>query len=95
MPTANQGRKQLVGLATIISDWGRPHNIELRVLPGWRGRLERPLLAKIIRRLRYLRGTSILFDHPADDETVNGLLQASNFQTKRYLTLMQLDLENL
>lgn len=92
LPIEGQRKKQLVGLATIISEWGRPHNIELRVLPSWRGQLERPLLAKVIRRLGYLRGTTILFDHPADDETVNNLLHESNFQTRRYLTFMHLSI---
>lgn len=92
LPTENPGKKQLVGLATIISEWGRPHNIELRISPSWQGQLERPLLAKVIRRLRYLRGTTIIFDHPTDDETVNNLLLETNFQTRRYLTFMHLSI---
>lgn len=89
-PTVRQGKQQLVGLATINSEWGRPHNLELRVLPEWRGQVERPLLAKLIRRLRYLRGTTILIDHVTDDEIVNNLLTEANFTTRRYLTFMHL-----
>jgi hypothetical protein len=63
------------------------------VLPSWRGNVERPLLAKVVRRLRYLRGEHILLDHLAEDETVNQLLSEANFQTKRYLTFMKRKLE--
>ena len=92
MPIEKQQKKQLVGLATINSEWGRPHTLDLRVLPSWRGQLERPLLAKVIRRLRYLRGTTIIFDHPADDENINNLLPTANFQSRRYLTFMHLSI---
>ncbi|MFZ0548610.1 MAG: hypothetical protein WAM60_24385, partial [Candidatus Promineifilaceae bacterium] len=88
--TEKAPQRKLVGLATINSEWGRPHNLQLRITPEWRGKLERPLLAKLIRRLRYLRGTNILMDHLAGDETTNSLLSEANFQTRRYLTFMQL-----
>jgi ribosomal protein S18 acetylase RimI-like enzyme len=91
--TEEEHKQQLVGLATINSEWGRPHNLELRVLPQWRGRLERPLLSKLIRRLSYLRGTNILMDHLSGDETVNSLLPEANFQTRRYLTFMHLSIQ--
>lgn len=91
-PTEGERTQQLVGLATINSEWGRPHNLELRVLPAWRGQLERPLLSKLIRRLSYLRGTNILMDHIAGDETINNLLPEANFQTRRYLTFMHLSI---
>ncbi len=93
-PTGTERKKQLIGLATINSEWGRPHTLELRILPSWRGRIERPLLAKLIRRLRYLRRTAITFDHLADDETVNSLLPIANFKTRRYLTFMHLEAES-
>ena len=86
-----QGQQQMAGLAGIYSEWGRPHSVELRVLPEWRKQIERPLLAKIIRRLRYLRGTNILMDHIADDDFVNELLPEANFNTRRHLTFMHLD----
>jgi ribosomal protein S18 acetylase RimI-like enzyme len=90
-PTS-QGKQQMIGLAGIYSEWGRPHNLELRVLPEWRGQIERPLLAKVIRRLRYLRGTNILMDHIAEDEIVNELLPEANFNTRRHLTFMHLSI---
>ncbi len=89
-PSEQENKQQLIGLATINSEWGRPHNVELRVLPAWRGKIERPLLAKAIRRLRYHKGSNILMDHLADDEIVNDLLTQANFQTRRYLTFMHL-----
>ena len=88
-PVTGEEQRQLIGLASIKSEWGRPHSVELRVLPSWRGEIERPLLAKVIRRLRYLRGDNILLDHLADDEIVNELLVEANFQTRRYLTFMK------
>jgi ribosomal protein S18 acetylase RimI-like enzyme len=89
----SEEQRQLSGLSSIKSEWGRPHSVELRVLPSWRGKVERPLLAKVVRRLRYLRGEHILLDHLAEDETVNQLLSEANFQTKRYLTFMKRKLE--
>lgn len=89
-PTEQDHKQQLIGMATINSEWGRPHNLEVRILPTWQGKIERPLLAKVIRRLRYLRGTNISIDHIADDETVNNLLQEANFSTRRKLTFMHL-----
>lgn len=89
-PGKQESKRQLAGMATINSELGRPHNLELRVLPAWQEQLERPLLAKLIRRLRYLRRTNILMDHIADDETANNLLSEANFQTRRHLTFMRL-----
>lgn len=87
------GRNQLVGLAHIASEWGRAHEVSLRVHPSWQGRLERPLLAKLIRRLQYLPRRNVQIDHPDDDELVNALLQEANFQPRRTLTHMRLNLD--
>jgi GNAT superfamily N-acetyltransferase len=85
-------QNQLIGLANILSEWGRTHAVTIRVHPGWRGRLERPLLAKVIRRLQYLPHRNVRIDHPDDDELITDLLQESNFQPRRTLTHMRLDL---
>lgn len=82
--------KQLTGLVGIWSEWGRPHQIALRVHPVWKGQLERPLLAKAIRRISYLSARNVRIDHPDDDELTNKLLQAANFQPRRTLTHMSL-----
>jgi hypothetical protein len=55
--------------------------------------LERPLLAKLMRRLQYLPRRNVQIDHPDDDELVNSLLQEANFQPRRTLTHMRLDLD--
>ncbi len=86
--TANQ----LTGLAGIWSEWGHVHQVTLRVHPSWRGQLERPLLAKIIRRLHTLPRRNIRLDHQEDDTFVSQLLREANFQPQRTLTHMRLDL---
>lgn len=87
--TNNQN--QLVGLGSIISEWGRPHQAVIRVHPAWQGQLERPLLAKLIRRFHYLPRRNVRIDHP-DDEVMNELLADANFQPRRTLTHMRLDI---
>ncbi|MGH2537670.1 MAG: GNAT family N-acetyltransferase [Candidatus Promineifilaceae bacterium] len=82
--------RQLAGLSSIFSLWGRPHLIELRVAPAWRGRLERPLLAKALRRLAYLRVGWLQISHPADDEITAALLREANFNLRRTLDVMRL-----
>jgi len=89
--TANEAN-QLVGLVGIWSEWGHPHQVTLRVHPAWRGKLERPLLAKALRRLRYLPHRSIRIDHLENDSLVNQLLREANFQPRRTLTHMRLTL---
>lgn len=85
-------QNRLVGLGSITTEWGQPHQAVLRVHPSWTGRLERPLLAKLIRRLQYLPRRNVAIDHPDDDELVNALLHEANFQPRRTLTHMRLDL---
>lgn len=85
-------QNKLVGLARIKSEWGRSHELTLRVHPSWQSRLERPLLAKLIRRLQSMSRRSVQIEHPDDDELVNALLQESNFQPRRTLTHMRLNL---
>ena len=89
---AISGKTQLVGLASLASEWGRSYEASLRVHPAWQGRLERPLLAKLIRRLQYLPRRNVQINHPDDDELVNALLQEANFQPRRTLTHMRLNL---
>lgn len=84
---------QIIGLANISSEWGRVHRLSVRVHPAWRGQLERPLMAKLIRRLRYLPRRNVRIDHPDQDENVNQLLEEANFTARRTLTHMRLDLD--
>lgn len=81
----------LTGLATICGEWGRSYMMTLRVRPEWAGHLERPLLAKAIRRLRYLPRRNVRMDHPEADAMTSRLLQESNFSVQRTLTHMRLD----
>ncbi len=84
-----QGR--LTGLASIYGEWGRSYYLTVRVRPDQLEHLERPLLAKAIRRLRYLPRRNARIDHPEADELMNTLLQESNFSVQRTLTHMRLD----
>lgn len=92
---ATADKDRLCGLATINSEWGRSHGLKLRVRADWKGRLERPLLAKLIRRLRYLPRRGVRMDHPENDELTGQLLKEANFTVQRTLTHMRLDLTNL
>lgn len=86
------GNRSLAGLASIWSEWAGPHKANLRVHPDWRGQLERPLLAKLIRRLGHLPRRETRFDHPDEDELVTQLLREANFRPRRTLCHMRLDL---
>lgn len=85
--------QKLTGMATILSEWGKTHAASLRVHPEWRGELERPLLAKLIRRLYYLPRRNVRIDHPDDDSFTGNLLREANFQPRRTLTYMHLKLD--
>lgn len=83
-------QNRLSGLASVYGEWGRPHQLVIRIHPSCRGQLERPLLAKLIRRLDYLPQRRIRIDHPDNDETMSQLLREANFSIKRNLTHMRL-----
>lgn len=88
--TAVAGSK-LSSMIAIWSEWARPHQVRLRVHPDWRGQLERPLLAKALRRLHlYLPQRDVSLVHPADDTVVNRLLKEANFRPRRTLLHMRL-----
>ncbi|RMG95806.1 MAG: GNAT family N-acetyltransferase [Chloroflexi bacterium] len=88
--TDEHGR--LTGLAHIQAEWGRAHELRIRVHPDWQGVVERPLLAKAIRRLRQLSPRNIRIEHPEHDQITNQLLQEANFYPRRTLTHMRLAL---
>jgi ribosomal protein S18 acetylase RimI-like enzyme len=88
---AVNGDDKLVGAATILSEWGRAHNLALRVPPTSRGEVERPLLAKLLRRIEYLPRRHIRLEHPAGDSVVTDLLGEANFSSRRTLTFMRYD----
>ncbi len=83
---------RLTGLMSISGQWGRSHWVVLRIHPDYAGQLERPLLAKAIRRLQQLPRRNVRIDHPDDDTTTTALLAEANFAVQRTLTHMRLDL---
>jgi len=82
---------ELVGVASVVSEWGRAHALSLRVPEPWRGDAERPLLAKLLRRLQYLPRRHVRLEHPAGDTFVTDLLCEANFSARRTLTVMRYD----
>jgi ribosomal protein S18 acetylase RimI-like enzyme len=87
----DNGNGQLTGLASIRSEWARPHALTVRVHPDSRGFLERPLLAKLLRRLTYLPRRRVRVDHPADDALMATLLEDARFRCQRTLVVMRYD----
>ena len=85
-------RDRLVGLTAISGQWGRPHLVTLRVHPDYAGQLERPLLAKAVRRLQNMPRRNVRVDQPDNDTVANALLTEANFAVQRTLTHMRLDL---
>ena len=85
------GDGKLIAFGGIASEWGRGHRLIMRV-PAQHQSLTRPIFAKLLRRLRYLRRNYVTIDHRADDTTTNQLLQAANFSSKRQLITMKLEL---
>lgn len=89
--TDNQ--QQLTGLASIWSEWGRAHQLILRIDPKWAGELERPLLGKALRRIPYLPRRNVRIDHPTSDQLTGELLRQANFRSQRTLIHMRLNLK--
>ena len=79
----------LIGLADIVSEWNRPHNLRLCIAPPFRGRLDESLLKLAVSRLRRFRNGNVWLNYPAADGTMKTLLEASNFQLRRSLTVMR------
>lgn len=87
-------KNKINGLVNIFSEWGRTHQISIRIHPRWRGLLERKLLDGAIRRAKFLPRRNVQLIHPANDELMNMLLPIANFNRQRTLTHMRLDIEN-
>jgi ribosomal protein S18 acetylase RimI-like enzyme len=84
--------RYLTGSVSIWSEWGRTHQMTLRIHPKWQGELERPLLAKVLRRLPFIPRRNVRIEHPHDDELTSNLLTEANFRSRRSLTHMRLNL---
>lgn len=83
---------KLVGLADIVSEWGRPHYLRLCIAPSWQDRVEASLLDIVVRRLSRFHGGVVWLNMPTGDSASDSLLQASNFQLRRSLTVMKKNL---
>lgn len=80
----------LTGLAATKSEWGRPHEIIVRVRPRFRGKLERALLNRVIKTVNKLSRRNIRLIHNADDQMMNQLLPEANFYKERTLSHMRI-----
>ncbi len=92
--TTVDDENKISGLATIFSEWGRSHQINLRAHPLWKGKVEWVLLQKLIDRLRTLSRRNVQVTHLADDEVANCLLTSANFSRHRTLMHMRLNLKS-
>ncbi|MEM9777315.1 MAG: N-acetyltransferase [Chloroflexota bacterium] len=89
---AESEHKQLVGIGIIENEVGRPYNLKLRIAPDWVQLVERPLMAKLTRRLGYLRSKTIISQQDIKQTSAEHLYREAGFSLKRSLTVMQLDL---
>ena len=83
-------QRNLNGLATIYGEWGRSHQLYLRIHPLWKGQLEGALLQKLIQEIRSLPRRSVEMIYVANDDLVGRLLTQANFSRHRTLTHMRL-----
>jgi GNAT superfamily N-acetyltransferase len=84
-----EDERRLLALASLESRVGRPHQLALRVRPGLTETLAPHLLAKLLRRLGYVRRGDVAIDHPAEDTPVTHLLTGAGFRPRRTLTVMK------
>ncbi|NJN55371.1 MAG: GNAT family N-acetyltransferase [Anaerolineae bacterium] len=87
---AATAQNDLAGLVHISSEWGQSHIAVIRIDPAWRGQLERPLAAKMVRRLQTMPRRNIRLDYQDEDTLMNELLREANFSPRRTLTHMRL-----
>lgn len=88
---AEESHDRLLAVGRIRSEWGRAHELRVRVAPPMAGQLERPLLAKLLRRLAYHANRNVRIEHPFEDDTTSALLREAGFRPTRTLTVMRFD----
>ena len=86
-------RGQLRGLASCYSEWGRAHQLAVRVHPDVRGDLEADLVLRLTDHLRSASRRQAVIVHEADDLAMNEILPAAGFRPERTLAQMQLILK--
>ena len=86
-----EAERRLAGSLTLRADWSENARLILLVHPDFRGQLERPLLARGLRRLA-ASPWSVRIEHPAGDEPAETALREFGFQPTRTLLWMRLDL---
>ena len=83
----------LQGIATINSEWGRAHQLRVRVHPRQEETLEPALVHKLLYRINMLPRRQVRLLHDADDVVMNELLPTLRFRVDRSLTQMRLGLK--
>jgi ribosomal protein S18 acetylase RimI-like enzyme len=83
---------RMSGIASITTEWGRSHQLSIRVSPAWRGQIENALIQHLLHRLRYLPRRRVFLMHDADDAVMNELLPRARFRPDRILMQMRLNI---
>jgi ribosomal protein S18 acetylase RimI-like enzyme len=91
-PAPKPGKRRLVGLGYIESEWARPHELAIRVIDEWQGRIERNMVSDLVAHVKQHRSGHVRINHLASDGYVNDLLKEANFRVKRSLRLMHYSL---
>jgi GNAT superfamily N-acetyltransferase len=94
IPALKPGKRRLVGLGYIESEWSRPHELAVRVIDEWQGLVERNILSALVAHVKHHRSGYVRINHLANDGYVNELLKEANFRIKRSLRLMHYSLRD-
>jgi ribosomal protein S18 acetylase RimI-like enzyme len=85
-------REQVIGSITVNTSPADGDRLNLLVHPAYAGQIERPLLARGLRRLGK-RPWMARLDYNAEDESAAGVLRGLGFQAGRVLRWMRADLK--
>jgi hypothetical protein len=81
---------RFVGLANIIGGvFGEKHRFELIVDPAWRGRLEKPLISRMLQHVRGGRRRAVGVKHPIDHPEAIAAYQEFGFLEEQTLIWMK------
>lgn len=82
----------LAAVGILLSEWGRPYQLHIRIHPDAEIGLERHIVAKLVRRLRYQSRRRVQMVYADDSDRMNSTLLEANFRRLRTLTHMRLAL---